>query len=347
MSIQVGDRLPEVPLQRIREGVETVDTRTLFDGKKVVLFAVPGAFTPTCSEKHLPGYRASTSTDFRARGIEVACMSVNDPFVMQAWGQSQHVPDGLLMLADGNGDFTRALGLELDASAYGMGTRSKRFALYAEDGVVKQLHRRGAGRIQGVVRRAHAGATGVGVAPDAFHVSASHGNLTRDQAPLSASAVSVCVAGFAEVVDEVRSAPCDSPIRRPSSNQRIRGFAARARATTGATACTLLGRAGQRGVVVEAFDAQFFGGIAAVGAQSGDNAGRRDACRVSARQPRRRQRRPARDLAGAALVRAAASADRRRPLRGVDLEALAAGTPQARIAFGEGRRHRRHPASRP
>ena len=138
MTIQIGDRLPEVPLQRLREGVETVDTRALFDGKKVVLFAVPGAFTPTCSEKHLPGY-VEHFADFRDRGIEVMCMSVNDPFVMQAWGQSQHVPDGLQMLADGNGDFARALGLEMDASGYGMGRRSKRFALYAEDGVVKDL----------------------------------------------------------------------------------------------------------------------------------------------------------------------------------------------------------------
>lgn len=139
MSIQVGDHLPEVPLQRIREGIETVDTNALFEGTKLVLFAVPGAFTPTCSEKHLPGF-VEHFDEFRAKGIEVACLSVNDPFVMQAWGQTQHVPDGLMMLADGNGEFTRALGLELDASAYGMGTRAKRFALYAEDGVVKQLH---------------------------------------------------------------------------------------------------------------------------------------------------------------------------------------------------------------
>ena len=139
MSIKVGERIPEVALQRIREGVETVDTRTLFDDNKVVLFAVPGAFTPTCSEKHLPGF-VQHFEDFRSRGIDVYCLSVNDPFVMQAWGQSQHVPDGLQMLADGNGDFTRALGLELDASAYGMGTRAKRFALYAEGGVVQQLH---------------------------------------------------------------------------------------------------------------------------------------------------------------------------------------------------------------
>ena len=139
MTIQAGNRLPETTLNRIGEGVESVDTRTLFDGKKVVLFAVPGAFTPTCSERHLPGF-VERFDEFRAKGIDVACVSVNDPFVMQAWGQSQNVPDGLLMLADGNGDLTRALGLEMDASAYGMGTRSKRYALYAEDGVVKQVH---------------------------------------------------------------------------------------------------------------------------------------------------------------------------------------------------------------
>ncbi|HEY5802323.1 MAG TPA: peroxiredoxin [Lysobacter sp.] len=139
MAIQIGDHIPEVTLQRIREGVETLDTNALFDGRNIVLFAVPGAFTPTCSEKHLPGF-VQHFDEFRSQGIEVACMSVNDPFVMQAWGVSQNVPEGLMMLADGNGDFARALGLELDASAYGMGRRSKRFALYAEDGVVKLLN---------------------------------------------------------------------------------------------------------------------------------------------------------------------------------------------------------------
>jgi peroxiredoxin len=138
MTIQAGDRLPEVPLQRIRDGIETVDTRTLFDHRKMVIFAVPGAFTPTCSEKHLPGFVEHFDA-FRDKGVGVACLSVNDPFVMQAWGQSQHVPDELLMLADGNGDFTRALGLEMDASAYGMGTRAKRFAIYAEDGIAKKV----------------------------------------------------------------------------------------------------------------------------------------------------------------------------------------------------------------
>ena len=138
MTIKVGDRLPEVALQRISNGVETLDTRTLFEHRKVVIFAVPGAFTPTCSEKHLPGF-VEHFDDFRERGVDVACVSVNDPFVMQAWAESQHVPEGLMMLADGNGDFTRALGLEMDASAYGMGTRSKRFAIYAEDGVARQV----------------------------------------------------------------------------------------------------------------------------------------------------------------------------------------------------------------
>ena len=138
MSIQVGERIPEVTLKRIRDGVETIDTVALFDGRKAVLFAVPGAFTPTCSEKHLPSY-VRHFDDFRNRGIEVFCVSVNDPFVMQAWGRTQQVPDGLQMLADGNADLAKALGLEMDASAYGMGVRAKRFALYAEDGVVKHV----------------------------------------------------------------------------------------------------------------------------------------------------------------------------------------------------------------
>jgi peroxiredoxin len=138
MTIKAGDHLPEATLQRIRDGVENVDTRTLFDNTKVVIFAVPGAFTPTCSEKHLPGFVEHFQA-FRDKGVEVACVSVNDPFVMHAWAQSQHVPEGMLVLADGNGDFTRALGLEMDASAYGMGMRSKRYAIYAEDGVAQQV----------------------------------------------------------------------------------------------------------------------------------------------------------------------------------------------------------------
>lgn len=137
MSIHVGDRIPEVTLKRIGQGIETLDTLALFDGRRVVLFAVPGAFTPTCSAQHLPGY-VQHFADFRQRGIDVFCMAVNDPFVMKAWGESQHVPDGLQMLSDGNGEFTRALGLEMDASSSGMGLRSRRFALHVDNGVVRQ-----------------------------------------------------------------------------------------------------------------------------------------------------------------------------------------------------------------
>ncbi len=138
MTVNVGDRIPEVVLKRIREGVESIDTPTLFDGRKVLLFAVPGAFTPTCSEKHLPGYIQQFEA-FRSRGIDVVCLAVNDPFVLQAWGRTLDAPSGLQFVSDGNADLTRALGLEMDASGYGMGVRAKRFALYAEDGIVKQL----------------------------------------------------------------------------------------------------------------------------------------------------------------------------------------------------------------
>lgn len=144
MPIQAGDRIPEAVLQYIDNGVHRVDTHTLFDDRKLVLFAVPGAFTPTCSERHLPSFIAQFNA-FRARGIEVACIAVNDAFVMQAWGKDQQVPAGLRMLSDGNGDFTRALGMELDASGYGMGVRSKRYALYADNGLVKALWVEGPG----------------------------------------------------------------------------------------------------------------------------------------------------------------------------------------------------------
>ena len=139
MTIQIGDKIPQAILNELRDGVQPVDTAELFGGKKVVLFAVPGAFTPTCSAKHLPGY-VERFDEFARRGIDVACLSVNDAFVMGAWAKDQNVPAGVHMLADGNGAFTKALGLELDATAFGMGLRAKRFALYAEDGVVKQLH---------------------------------------------------------------------------------------------------------------------------------------------------------------------------------------------------------------
>ena len=139
MTIQIGDKIPHATLNILKDGVQAVNTEELFDGKKVVLFAVPGAFTPTCSAKHLPGY-AEKFGEFQKRGIEVACLAVNDAFVMDAWAKSQDVPEGVHMLADGNAAFAKALGLELDATAFGMGLRAKRFALYAEDGVVKQLH---------------------------------------------------------------------------------------------------------------------------------------------------------------------------------------------------------------
>ncbi len=136
MSIQPGERIPAATLNTLKDGVQAVGTDELFAGRKVVLFSVPGAFTPTCSARHLPGY-VEHLAEFTARGIDVACMAVNDAFVMGAWAKSQDVPDSLTMLADGNGAFAEQLGLAFDASAFGMGRRAKRFALYAEDGVVK------------------------------------------------------------------------------------------------------------------------------------------------------------------------------------------------------------------
>ncbi len=138
MTIQIGQRIPEVNIKRINGGIDTIDTHTFFEGKNMVLFSVPGAFTPTCSEKHLPGFIEHFEA-FRAKGVGVACMSVNDPFVMKAWAESQNAPADLEILADGNADFTKALGLEMDATAYGMGIRGKRFALYVEDGIVKTI----------------------------------------------------------------------------------------------------------------------------------------------------------------------------------------------------------------
>ncbi len=139
MTIQVGDRIPSATLNYLKDGVQAIRTDDLFKGKKVVLFSVPGAFTPTCSAKHLPGFVQNLDA-LKAKGVDtVACMAVNDAFVMQAWAKSQDVPDEVLMLADGNGAFAKALGLEMDASAFGMGLRSKRFALVADDGVVKHL----------------------------------------------------------------------------------------------------------------------------------------------------------------------------------------------------------------
>lgn len=119
--------------------IQRTTTAPLFAGHNVVLFAVPGAFTPTCSERHLPGYVRHFDA-FKAHGVEVYCMAVNDAYVMKAWALSQGVPAGLKLLADGNAAFTKALGLEMDGNAYGMGMRSRRFSLYAENGIVKSLH---------------------------------------------------------------------------------------------------------------------------------------------------------------------------------------------------------------
>lgn len=140
MTIKVGDRMPEGNFGIMtKDGPGSISTTELFKGKKVVLFAVPGAFTPTCSMNHLPGY-VEHAADFRARGIDtVACMSVNDTFVMDAWGKDRKVGDKVLMLADGNGTYAAALGLELDASGFGMGKRSQRFAVVVEDGIVRKL----------------------------------------------------------------------------------------------------------------------------------------------------------------------------------------------------------------
>ena len=139
MAIHIGDKIPEATVAVMTAGKPAVlNTADLFAGKHVLLFAVPGAFTPTCSARHLPGYIELLGS-FRAAGMDtVACLSVNDAYVMDAWGSSAGA-GGILMLADGNADFTRALGLDADASAFQMGVRSKRFALTAEDGVVSRL----------------------------------------------------------------------------------------------------------------------------------------------------------------------------------------------------------------
>lgn len=138
-QIQIGQRIPEASLQVYRDGPSAISTAELFAGKTVVLFAVPGAFTPTCSARHLPGYVESLAA-FKAKGVDtVACMAVNDAFVMNAWGKSASAPEELMMIADGNAQFSGLLGLEMDASKFGMGLRSKRFALVAKDGVVTHL----------------------------------------------------------------------------------------------------------------------------------------------------------------------------------------------------------------
>jgi peroxiredoxin len=141
MTIKVGDKVPQGKFTVMgANGPEPLASDALFGGKKVVLFSVPGAFTPTCSAKHLPGY-VELAARIRALGVDaIACLAVNDVFVMSAWGKAGNVGDKIVMLADGNGDYTRALGLELDATGFGMGRRSKRFSMIVDDGVVRQLN---------------------------------------------------------------------------------------------------------------------------------------------------------------------------------------------------------------
>ncbi len=140
MTIKVGDSIPAAKLSHMTaEGPKQLSTDDIFKGKKVVLFALPGAFTPTCSAKHLPGF-VEKAAEITAKGVDtIACLSVNDAFVMGAWGKAQNAEGKVLLLADGNADFTKAVGLEFDGSGYGMGLRSKRYALIAENGVVKAL----------------------------------------------------------------------------------------------------------------------------------------------------------------------------------------------------------------
>jgi glutaredoxin/glutathione-dependent peroxiredoxin len=141
MAIKPGDRIPEATLMTMGEkGPVPLTTSDIFANKKVVLFGVPGAFTPTCSKMHLPGY-VKEAEAIKGKGVEtIACMAVNDAFVMDSWGRDQGVGGRILMLADGNGDFTRQLGLESDFSKYGMGQRAKRFSMVVDNGVVKELN---------------------------------------------------------------------------------------------------------------------------------------------------------------------------------------------------------------
>ena len=140
MTLKVGDKLPEGSFTKMGEnGPEAISTNQLFSGKKVVLFAVPGAFTPACSDTHLPGFVVHYDS-IRAQGVDtIACMAVNDVFVMDAWGKAGNA-ENIQMLSDGNGDYTAALGLELDARVWGLGMRSKRFAMVVNDGEIELLN---------------------------------------------------------------------------------------------------------------------------------------------------------------------------------------------------------------
>jgi peroxiredoxin len=141
MPIKVGDKIPSVTLKQVTaEGPKEITTDEFFGGKKVALFAVPGAFTPACSQRHLPGF-VDKAADIKAKGVDaVVCVAVNDPFVLAAWGREQKAEGKVLMLADGSGDFARALGLELDLTKAGLGKRSQRYSMLVNNGVVKTLN---------------------------------------------------------------------------------------------------------------------------------------------------------------------------------------------------------------
>ena len=141
MAIKVGDKLPQATFNTpTNDGPKPLTTDDVFAGKTVALFAVPGAFTPTCSAKHMPGF-VTEAAAIRAKGVDtIACVSVNDVFVMKAWGEDQKVGDDILLLADGAGNFTRDIGLEMDANRFGMGTRSQRYSMIVKDGVVTELN---------------------------------------------------------------------------------------------------------------------------------------------------------------------------------------------------------------
>ena len=149
MAIKIGDSMPAGTFGYMsKDGPQKLSTDQLFKGKTVVLFSVPGAFTPTCDAKHLPGF-VQQAADIKAKGVDtIACMAVNEVFVMNAWGKSASVGDQVLMLADGNGEYAKALGLELDATGFGMGLRGKRFSLVVKDGIVKQLNVEGPGEFK-------------------------------------------------------------------------------------------------------------------------------------------------------------------------------------------------------
>jgi peroxiredoxin len=149
MTIKVGDKVPAVNFRVLTaEGPKELTSDELFKGKKVAFFAVPGAFTPTCSQRHLPGY-VDKAAALKAKGVDtIACLSVNDAFVMGAWGKDQKTDGKVTMLADGSGDFTRAVDLELDATRNGLGKRSQRYSMLVDDGVVKALHVEAAGKFE-------------------------------------------------------------------------------------------------------------------------------------------------------------------------------------------------------